>query len=89
MLPHAKHATALLTRSTRSCVPGVFQWPVNSSVAPRCSHQAMAPVAEATSANEPDRQPTKKVKRNVALHVGYVGTDYTGGLYVGQLLRRP
>jgi hypothetical protein len=21
----------------------------------------------------------KKVKRNVAMHVGYVGTDYTGG----------
>ena len=27
-----------------------------------------------------DPQPQKKVKRNVAMHVGYVGTNYTGAV---------
>lgn len=37
------------------------------------------PTADSLGAADAGSGVKKKVKRNVALHVGYVGTDYTGG----------
>jgi hypothetical protein len=40
---------------------------------------AAAAAAATQQANSSSDGVKKKVKRNVALHVGYVGTSYTGG----------